>query len=183
MSTQLLTNPTAKPPEPPPPDPPRITEEEAALQEADAEAEKKDARIQALESEVVALKAEIKARSKPEVNNEVANENKPAKETESTTWQTFEVTAYTSGYSSTGKSRNDADYGITASGERAVEGRTLACPPSLPFGTKVNIEGIGERVCEDRGGAIQEGHLDLYMTSESEALSFGRRNLSAEITD
>ncbi len=35
MSTQLLTNPTAKPPEPPPPDPPRITEGEAALQEAD----------------------------------------------------------------------------------------------------------------------------------------------------
>ncbi|MCR1994606.1 3D domain-containing protein [Bacillus subtilis] len=35
MSTQLLTNPTAKPPEPPPPDPPRITEEEAALQKAD----------------------------------------------------------------------------------------------------------------------------------------------------
>ncbi|MEC3678177.1 3D domain-containing protein [Bacillus velezensis] len=184
MSTQLLTNPTAKPPELPPPDPPRITEEEYALQEAealiegkDAELAAKDAKIKTLQSELASVKDEVKAR---------ANEKreKPShKHAQTSGWQTFEVTAYTSGYSSTGKSRNDADYGITASGERAVEGRTLACPPSLPFGTKVNIEGIGERVCEDRGGAIQEGHLDLYMTSESEALSFGRRNLSAEITD
>lgn len=41
--------------------------------------------------------------------------------------------------------------GITASGAVATVGRTVACN-SLPFGTRIYIDGIGERVVEDRGG-------------------------------
>lgn len=93
----------------------------------------------------------------------------------------FEITAYTAGYESTQKKKGDKGYGITASGTYVKEGRTIACPPSLEFGTKLNIEGIGLRVCEDRGGAIKEGHLDLYMDSLSAAIEFGRKTLSVEI--
>jgi 3D (Asp-Asp-Asp) domain-containing protein len=93
----------------------------------------------------------------------------------------MEVTAYTAGYESTQKQKGDNGYGITASGTYVKEGRTIACPPSLEFGTKLNIEGIGLRVCEDRGGAIKDGHLDLYMNSVTAALEFGRRTLSVEI--
>jgi 3D (Asp-Asp-Asp) domain-containing protein len=95
--------------------------------------------------------------------------------------QYFDVTAYTAGYESTQKSKGDIGYGITASGTRVKEGRTIACPPSLKFGTKLNIDKIGIRVCEDRGGAIKSGHLDLYMDSLNEALDFGRKKLSVEI--
>jgi 3D (Asp-Asp-Asp) domain-containing protein len=95
--------------------------------------------------------------------------------------QTYELTAYTSGYESTQKQVGDAGYGITASGTKAVEGRTVACPPSLAFGTRVNIEGIGIRICEDRGGAITDGHIDVYFNSVADALSFGRQFRKVEI--
>ena len=39
--------------------------------------------------------------------------------------------------------------GITASGTKATEGRTVAA--DLPFGTVVHIEGLGEYIVEDRG--------------------------------
>ncbi|MGO5259125.1 3D domain-containing protein [Bacillus licheniformis] len=154
-----------------PPEPPRITPEQAAIQSAESrnreltkEIAKKDAKIQALEDEIKALK-------------------KPKKPTATKTsaWRAYEVTAYTNGFSSTGKSKGDPGYGITASGKKTAEGRTIACPPSIPFGTRVQIEGVGVRVCEDRGSAIKEGHLDVYVRSEKEALSFGRRSLRAKI--
>lgn len=56
-------------------------------------------------------------------------------------------------------------HGITASGTRAVEGVTVACPRTLPFGTRLAIEGVGVRVCEDRGSAIRGKHLDLFVGS------------------
>lgn len=93
----------------------------------------------------------------------------------------FEVTAYTAGYESTGKTPNDPLYGVTASGKKVQEGVTVACPPSMKFGTKLHIESVGYRVCEDRGGAIKEGRLDVYMNSLKEALEFGRRKLKVRI--
>ncbi|MGO1136508.1 3D domain-containing protein [Bacillus subtilis] len=176
MSTQLLTNPTAKPPEPPPPDPPRITEEEAALQKADA-------RIQALEDEVAALKAEVEAKPKV-LPNEVANETPNAKEpAKQSAWQTFEASAYTAGKESTGKSKGDRGYGITASGSSVLEGVTVACPPSMSLGSVIEIKGVGERVCQDRGSAITEGHLDIYMESDRDAVNFGRRLVQARLVE
>lgn len=43
--------------------------------------------------------------------------------------------------------------GITASGAAATVGRTCAVN-NLPFGTVLYIDGIGERVVEDRGGMV-----------------------------
>lgn len=91
------------------------------------------------------------------------------------------MTAYTNGAESTGKSAGDPDYGVTASGVRTKTGHTIACPPSMAFGTRLNIEGIGVRTCEDRGGAITEGHIDLYVAGVAEARDFGRQRLKAEI--
>jgi 3D (Asp-Asp-Asp) domain-containing protein len=98
-------------------------------------------------------------------------------------WQTFEVTAYTANAESTGKSPGDTGYGITASGEHVRENYTLACPPSMAFGTRLEIEGIGERVCTDRGGAIKEGRLDIYIAELKEARQFGRQRLQVRIIE
>src|SRR5205085_9302355 len=89
----------------------------------------------------------------------------------------FIVTAYSAGYESTQKRIGDKGYGITASGTNVKQGRTIACPPSLQFGSKLNIEGVGLRVCEDRGQRIKEGHLDLYINNVNAALSFGKKKL------
>lgn len=95
--------------------------------------------------------------------------------------QTFNVTFYSSDYASTGRKPGDKYYGITASGTKATLGRTIACPPQYSFGTKINIEGIGVRVCEDRGGDIKGNHLDVYVSSESEAYRLGRKYLKGQV--
>jgi 3D (Asp-Asp-Asp) domain-containing protein len=98
-------------------------------------------------------------------------------------WLTYEVTAYTAGPESTGKRPGDDGYGITTSGEPVRDNYTIACPPSMAFGTRLEIEGIGERVCMDRGGAIDEGRLDIYMTELQDALTFGRQSLKVRIME
>jgi len=65
---------------------------------------------------------------------------------------------------------------VTASGDRPIPGQTVAADKSIPFGTKVWIEGVGVRTVNDRGGAIKRGRLDLCMATKEEALSFGRQN-------
>lgn len=89
---------------------------------------------------------------------------------------TINASAYTAAADECGKSD-----GITASGLKVAEKRTLACPPSFPFGTKISIEGMGEFRCEDRGGAIKGNKIDIYMETKTEAFAFGRRNLTAEV--
>ena len=65
--------------------------------------------------------------------------------------------------------------GITASGVKAVEGITVAMNKSIPFGTKIYIDGVGERIVQDRGGAIKGNKIDLYFDSHQKALEFGRQ--------
>lgn len=91
---------------------------------------------------------------------------------------TINASAYTAAADECGK--ND---GITASGLKVEEKRTLACPANFPFGAKLSIEGLGEFRCEDRGGAIKGNHIDIYMETKSEAFAFGRQHLEAEIID
>lgn len=96
-------------------------------------------------------------------------------------WLTFEATAYTAGPESTGKSPGDADYGITASGRHVQQGKTIACPKSIALDTRMEIEGLGVRMCDDRGADITEGRLDVYFENEAEAREFGRRTVRARI--
>lgn len=58
--------------------------------------------------------------------------------------------------------------GITASGTQATLGRTVAAGPELPFGTVLYIDGIGERVVEDRGTGVTEGCLDVLCEDHAE---------------
>lgn len=86
------------------------------------------------------------------------------------------ASAYTAAADECGKSD-----GITASGVKVQENRTLACPPQYPFGTKIKIKGYGTYICEDRGGAIKGNKFDIYMETKKQAFAFGRRNLEAEV--
>jgi 3D (Asp-Asp-Asp) domain-containing protein len=86
------------------------------------------------------------------------------------------ASAYTAAADECGKSD-----GITASGVKVKENRTLACPSNFPFGAKIKIAGMGTYVCEDRGGAIKNNHIDIYMKTKKEAFAFGRKNLEAEV--
>lgn len=89
---------------------------------------------------------------------------------------TINASAYTAAADECGKSD-----GITASGVKVQEKRTLACPPQYPFGAKIKIDGFGIFTCEDRGGAIKGNKFDIYVETKSEAFAFGRRSLTAEV--
>lgn len=86
------------------------------------------------------------------------------------------LTAYTAGEESTGKSKGDPGYGVTASGATVSEGRTIAVDTSvIPMGWWVYIEGVGLRRAEDKGGAIKGNKIDVYFDSVSVATKFGRK--------
>ncbi|MCR5178878.1 MAG: 3D domain-containing protein [Lachnospiraceae bacterium] len=65
--------------------------------------------------------------------------------------------------------------GITYSGTKACQGRTIAVDPALfRMGDQVMIDGH-VFTCEDTGKAIKSTHIDIFMDSHEEALSFGTR--------
>lgn len=95
----------------------------------------------------------------------------------------FTLTAYTAGPESTGKSKNDPWYGITASGSRALDGVTIAVDPEvIPIGSRVYIEGIGYRIAQDVGSAIRGKRIDLFISDLSKAKQFGvQRDIRVEL--
>jgi 3D (Asp-Asp-Asp) domain-containing protein len=103
---------------------------------------------------------------------------------------TMEVTAYTAGYESTGKTPDHPEYGITASGEYVKPHSTVAASTRLPFGTKLRIpayekfmgfEDKVQFVVEDRGEAITKGKLDIYIEDVDTALKWGIRKVEVII--
>jgi 3D (Asp-Asp-Asp) domain-containing protein len=52
---------------------------------------------------------------------------------------------------------------------------------SMPFGTKIYIDGVGERIVQDRGGAIKGNRIDLYFENHQEANNFGRQKRKVTI--
>lgn len=97
---------------------------------------------------------------------------------------TFEITYYTAGPESTGKSPGHPEYGITASGTTVEEGRTIAADWSvLAPGSKVYIDGIGERIVEDTGGLIVDKCIDVYVEDVDLARQLGRHKADVWIVE
>jgi len=63
---------------------------------------------------------------------------------------------------------------ITATGTAARAGRTVAVDPKvIPLGSKIYIEGLGERIAEDIGGGVKGHHIDVYLGTLPQARHFG----------
>ena len=96
--------------------------------------------------------------------------------------RTLNASAYCSCAKCCGKSN-----GITSSGRLATEWHTVAAGSGLPIGTVIYIPAFADKpnggwfVVEDRGGAISNNKIDVFMGSHSSAIQFGRRNLECYI--
>jgi 3D (Asp-Asp-Asp) domain-containing protein len=69
----------------------------------------------------------------------------------------------------------------TATGTWPSRGTIAVDPTIIPLGTRLFVEGYGEGIAEDTGGAIKGEILDLYMESESECWDWGRRQVEVKI--
>ena len=96
-------------------------------------------------------------------------------------WITMQATAFCACSLCCGSWAFSVDAGKTASGAKATEGRTIAADPSYPFGTVFYIDGLGERVVEDRGSAIIGNHIDLYFESHEDACAWGMQEVRVRI--
>jgi len=127
-----------------------------------------------------AAKPAPKAAAKPAT---ATKQSTPAK---SGTKVTMNVTAYTNDPSNNGSQLYNGR-ALTASGYDVTNTityngmRIVAASSQYPIGTRMHIEGIGEAIVLDRGGAIQGNKLDLLVGSQQEALNWGRQNVTVTV--
>jgi 3D (Asp-Asp-Asp) domain-containing protein len=87
----------------------------------------------------------------------------------------FVVTAYATGC-------DTLPGALTKSGVPPVVGLTVAADPAvIPLGSVVHIEGFGERVVHDVGGAVRGRHLDVFVASCGEARRFGKQRRQVRV--
>lgn len=86
-------------------------------------------------------------------------------------------TAYTAAFDECGKTD-----GITACGQPAIQGVTVACD-GLPFGTEVVIDGHTYIVQDRFGGNYDKSKIDIYMYKKEDAFKFGRQVKIVEVKD
>ena len=105
---------------------------------------------------------------------------------EETEWMIFKATAYCPCEKCCGKWAKNRHNGIvyTANREVAKEGVTIAADwDVLSPGTEVEIEGIGTRKVQDRGGAIRGNRIDIYFKTHEQALKFGVQEVQLRIIE
>ncbi len=85
------------------------------------------------------------------------------------------ATAYTAGCSGCS--------GVTATGLALSDGmKVIAVDPSvIPLGSKVWVEGYGNAIAADKGSAIKGNKIDVFIGSESQANSWGRKKVRIKI--
>ncbi|EOH92159.1 hypothetical protein UAW_03143 [Enterococcus haemoperoxidus ATCC BAA-382] len=123
-----------------------------------------------IEKEKVAKAEAIKKQA--ELENKKPKNTKPEGQT-----ITMEATAY---------SCNEGFIGggnLTAMGQDLrVDPMAIAVDPSvIPLGTKLYVEGYGEAVASDTGGAIKGNIIDLHFSDVSQCINWGRRQVAVTI--
>lgn len=56
-------------------------------------------------------------------------------------------------------------------------------PNVIPMGTKLYVEGYGDAIAADQGGAIKGNRIDLFFDSKSEAYNWGMRTVKVTIIE
>ncbi|HYE80683.1 MAG TPA: 3D domain-containing protein [Clostridia bacterium] len=93
------------------------------------------------------------------------------------------ATAYDATFESCGKHPDHPYYGITYSGLKVRPGIVAVDPKVVPLGTHLYVEGYGEALAADIGGAIKGNRIDLYYESPKDVARYGKRTVKVYILD
>ncbi|MEH7427085.1 LysM peptidoglycan-binding domain-containing protein [Priestia megaterium] len=131
-------------------------------------------------NQVLQVGGQAAAQAKPSTPSTSTPAPAPAQESMSVSKEiTVEATAYTAYCAGCS--------GITATGIdlRSNPNRKVIAvdPRVIPLGSRVYVEGYGEAIAGDTGGAIKGTRVDLFMASQSSALNWGRKTVKLQILD
>ncbi|AST97853.1 peptidoglycan-binding protein [Shouchella clausii] len=135
------------------------------------------------ETQQESKKEEPAEESAPAKSEQPAEEApKPAedsKTTEGTATYQMEATAYSADCNGCS--------GVTATGidlKANPNQKVIAVDPSvIPLGSRVYVEGYGEAIAGDTGGAISGNKIDVFVPSQSDAINFGRKTVKVTVLD
>ena len=71
--------------------------------------------------------------------------------------------------------------GHTASGIPVGPGVVAVDPAVIPLGTRLSIPGYGQGIAADTGSAITGARIDLWFSSQADALAWGRRSVTVAV--
>ena len=122
------------------------------------------------------------AKETTQAEDQSANENQSesAASSYSGTTMKMEATAYSS---------DPADVlgggTVTATGQNLLENpMAVAVDPSvIPLGTRLYVEGYGEAIASDAGGAIKGNIIDVHFPTNAQCEQWGRRTVQVTILD
>ncbi|MDR7239042.1 3D (Asp-Asp-Asp) domain-containing protein [Neobacillus drentensis] len=121
--------------------------------------------------------AHAKKKSASPIKLTSSTRSKETKKVKETKEITVKATAYTASC--------EGCSGITKTGiniKDNPEKKVIAVDPSvIPLGSKVYVEGFGEAIAADTGGAIKGKRIDIFIPSERDALDFGVKKLKVTI--
>lgn len=134
-------------------------------------------------SQAVSIKKEAETVEAPK--KEVETVEAPKKEAQPVENQatgneiTVEATAYTASC--------EGCSGITSTGINLKENpdmKVISVDPSvIPLGSKVHVEGYGNAIAADTGGAIKGNKIDVFVPNHDDAVKFGRQEVKVKIID
>ena len=156
------------------------SEQEAATARAKASAEKA---AQQLAGQPAQQPAVVKQPSAPKNDSNSNTSTSTVKEVSKSNESTNKAKELY--VSATAYSHESSITGLTATGYNIKANpnmKLIAVDPSvIPLGTKVWVEGYGEAIAGDTGGAIKGHKIDVLMPSSAQAISWGRKTVKIVI--
>lgn len=74
---------------------------------------------------------------------------------------------------------------MTATGQNLLENPMAVAvdPTVIPLGTRLYVEGYGEAIASDTGGAIKGNIIDVHFSTYAQCIAWGRRTVNVTILD
>ncbi|MGG0833483.1 3D domain-containing protein, partial [Priestia aryabhattai] len=147
---------------------------QAAQEQAQKEQEQAQAAAQAQAAQEQAQKEQAAQQQQQQAQQQQQSQQQASGKS-----MTVEATAYTANCAGCS--------GTTATGVNLKSNpnqRVIAVDPSvIPLGSKVYVEGYGQAVAADTGGAIKGNRIDVFVSSDSAAQDWGRRSVKITVID